>query len=203
MHFMVAKKDSHSGFTLVELVITIIVLGILAVTAVPKLLERGDVDVFTFQARLIASLRNMQIRAMQDTRVNFCFQVNFINANGGDTTSAFGPPLLQYNVNAADANPLSEPTCSVAVEGGNAQAYLTATAAEMAENGVLIQAFNSQGSLVNSIAFDSLGRPQPKSAPDTNAGTCATGCVVNFTGEVSATMCIESEGFVHPGSCGV
>lgn len=56
------------GFTLVELIIVIVVIGILAVSVAPRLVgNNAGVEVATVEARLMGLLRLQQQRAMQDT----------------------------------------------------------------------------------------------------------------------------------------
>ncbi|HLV49046.1 MAG TPA: prepilin-type N-terminal cleavage/methylation domain-containing protein [Aliidiomarina sp.] len=57
-----------SGFTLVELIIVIVVIGILAVSVAPRFVgNNAGVEIATIEARLMGLLRLQQQRAMQDT----------------------------------------------------------------------------------------------------------------------------------------
>lgn len=66
MALITASIPKQRGFSLVELIAVIVVLGILAVSVGPKLLGREGVDEQAYQARLINLLRLQQQRAMQD-----------------------------------------------------------------------------------------------------------------------------------------
>ncbi|MER2490638.1 prepilin-type N-terminal cleavage/methylation domain-containing protein [Catenovulum sediminis] len=69
-----------SGFTLIELIIVIILIGILSVTALPKLgLLKNDSQINEYRDRLLSLLRHQQLQAMQNTNNN-CHRV-LINSN--------------------------------------------------------------------------------------------------------------------------
>ncbi len=60
------------GFTLVELVTVIIVIGILAVSIIPRFDGTDAYEANTHRAQLISALRLTQQRAMQQTSDTFC-----------------------------------------------------------------------------------------------------------------------------------
>jgi len=57
-------KRVNQGFTLIELVVVIIVLGVLAVVAVPKFVNRASFEDYTVRDQLIARLRLVQLQGM-------------------------------------------------------------------------------------------------------------------------------------------
>jgi len=62
------------GFTLIELVVVLIVLGILSVTVVPKFFSSNGFSEYTYRTDIIAKLRLIQTRAMQQVN-EACHQV--------------------------------------------------------------------------------------------------------------------------------
>lgn len=176
-----------------------LIISVLVVFAIPRFSGSSGYDEFAYQARLISTLRHMQTRALNDTRANYCFQVNFDNAN-----DAFGPPTLKYA--AAAGNPAR--TCSTAIDvdgllATNERAkyqHLFALSSELQTDNVNLEALNSLGASIVSIGFDHFGRPLTSDAGNDN---CAQGCTIRFSTVVtSAQVCVESEGYIHAGECG-
>lgn len=203
-----------------ELISIIVLLGVLSVTIAPRIFDDTDVAPNTLQAQLIAVLRNMQIRAMADTREFSgqeypCFKVIFDNLN-----NAFGPPSLTYYSTSDPNNPddaeiaagLAQ-TCEDTIETDtsiNPEFYFV-TAQQMSADSVDLSAVNSDGVEINFIQFDGGGLPSPQTGEclfDTGAGK--NGCLVALcakdcsdTNNARALVCIEPQGYIHAGSCGV
>ena len=59
-------KPRQTGFTLVELVTTIILIAILAVVVIPRLLTTSSYSAFTLRDEFISELRKVQIMAMNN-----------------------------------------------------------------------------------------------------------------------------------------
>jgi len=96
------NKKQKSAFTMIELVFVIVVIGILASVAIPRLAATRD-DAETTKARvMVASIRN----ALSMERQKRILRGNFdkIKAVGGATTGVFGnfddntslPTVLEY-----------------------------------------------------------------------------------------------------------
>lgn len=176
--FCTNRKTEAAGFTLVELIVIIILLGVLAVFVAPRFQGSGGIAEYVYQDRIISSLRAMQQRAMNDTRSGYCFQVNF-NATAN---SSFGPPTLNYN----DGNQAA--TCETTISASAESEFLAATAAEMIADGVSISFADMATS--KSIAFDSSGCP-------IGGASCSTGFRIDLTSETTVSVCVESQGYVH------
>jgi MSHA pilin protein MshC len=174
------------GFTLIELIVVILLLGILAVS-IGSRFDSGGYGEYTYQARLISALRNMQQRAMQDTRVGYCFQMNFDSAS-----PAFGPPALRY---LADTSAERAATCSATIDYTGPE-YMRTTPTEMAKEGVVMKTQTSASNAFTWLGFDSLGRPLTNEGI-ANTNSCQSGCVVQFNGEQRVSVCIEAEGYIH------
>jgi MSHA pilin protein MshC len=171
----------HKGFTLVELIIVIILIGILSVSVFSRFSGTSGFAEYTYQARLISALRNMQTRAMHDNRDGYCFKINIDKSN-----TAFGPPALDYITGSFSA---VNATCSSSIDFSNPD-YLTTSATEMSSEGVSL----STQPNFDFIDFDSLGRPNNNNGgPDCSS----TNCKITLTGESAVSVCVESQGYIH------
>jgi len=168
------------GFTLIELIIVIILISILSVSVFTRFSGTSGFAEYTYQARLVSALRNMQTRAMHDNRDGYCFQINL-----NTTVAAFGPPVLDY----ISGNPgTAEATCSNSIDFNNSE-FLRTSATEMSDEEVSLSTTPS----FDFISFDSLGRP----IDNANNLTCDSTCKITLTGETAVSVCIESQGYVH------
>jgi len=68
---------ASKGFTIIELVLVIVLMGILSVTVAPKFFGSNGFEEYAYQAEVIATLRSIQLRAMQQTSIgsNECHTV--------------------------------------------------------------------------------------------------------------------------------
>lgn len=72
---IVLKKNNNQGFTLVELVTTMILIGILAVTVFPRLINVSGYSAYSVRNEVISELRAAQQRAVNNS--DLCLRVNF------------------------------------------------------------------------------------------------------------------------------
>jgi len=172
-------KPKNKGFTLVELVIVLVLLGILSVAVYPRITGKGDIVEYTYQARLVSALRAMQQRAMQDTRNGFCFKVVLFS----DNNSAFGPPTLDYIDDSAINKTL---TCSNQISTDLDNAYVIANNADMLNDSVSIT------DAPNFVQFNNMG-----CTIDVLGNACTTDVRIELQGKNSIAVCIKSQGYIH------
>lgn len=153
----------------------ILLLGILAIVVAPRFQSSGGLAEYTYQSRLISSLRAMQTRAMHDARSGFCFRVNIFDG----VNSSFGPPSLDY----ADGN--QSATCATSIDNSELSQAYRATVAEMSADGIAISSFGG------AVSFNSLG------CPVTTVGACLQRRRIEIRGENTLYVCVESQGYIH------
>ncbi len=101
----------QKGFTIIELVVVIIIVGIIAATIIPKMQSTGGYEEIIYQDETVTKLRSIQLRAMQDTSGNQCQSVlitsdklglpdnnctSFVNNNINSTTIV---KIIDHDVN--------------------------------------------------------------------------------------------------------
>ena len=106
-------KRLTQGFTLVELVIVIIVIGVLSAVAIPKFADRSGFEDYTVRDQLIARLRLVQLQGMNadptdDASVNACYWLVisndcFYNTHSGRTGSNCDPLSADASVCTDDS----------------------------------------------------------------------------------------------------
>ena len=69
---MSRQYSSPHGFTLVELIVVMVLLGILSVTLLPRFLSGAGTSEYQYRDQALAVLRRVQIEAMQCTDPVFC-----------------------------------------------------------------------------------------------------------------------------------
>lgn len=126
------KLKKAPGFTLIELIIVIIILGILSATLAPKFFSSKGFSEFAYRTDVMAKLRLIQTKAMQQTNSTYCHRVLI-------TSTKLGAP------DDCDDSPNFT---------GAWQASATGLVVDAGDNITL-----SSNITGNSFTFDNLGRP--------------------------------------------
>ena len=102
--------ESKQAFTMIELIFVVVIIGILAMVAIPRLAATRDDAEITKARTMVASVRN----ALAMERQKRILRGNFdtINAVGGTTTGVFGnfddntskPMVLEYAETSSSNN---------------------------------------------------------------------------------------------------
>jgi len=161
----------NKGFTLVEVIIVLILIGILAATAASKFTGTDTFEAYTFRASLISALRLTQQRAMQQTNNTFCHQIVIEN-------SRYGVP--------------DRTNCAITTFPAGWQPDFTGLVVESRYN----ITFQIDGvANPSAITFDGMGRPVANASLTNN---CAGGCDITIQSSVETlNIRIESEGYIH------
>jgi MSHA pilin protein MshC len=105
------KRNNEDGFTLIELVVTIILIGIMAATVVPRFFTSEGFGEYTYRDELIIKLRAIQLRSMQQTNDVAC---QMIRVN----PSEIGLLATPINTNTCDSV-LAGDTTAVSIVSDN------------------------------------------------------------------------------------
>ncbi|WP_064601771.1 prepilin-type N-terminal cleavage/methylation domain-containing protein [Photobacterium sp. J15] len=160
---------SQRGFTLIELIVVIILVGIISVTAASRFSGMSSISSPVYRDQLISSMRLTQMRAMQ-TRDN-CHR------------------WLLGNTKARQVD-ISQATCNTSTFPGKATFWDDQTAIDVGNKlnaRFTITADGAPQTLPYALDFDSFGRIQK----------CSDGCRVTVSGSDTLAICIESEGYIH------
>jgi MSHA pilin protein MshC len=170
----------NRGFTIIELVTVIVLIGILAIAVLPKFDGTASYEAHTHRAQLIAALRLTQQRAMQqtDTTDGYCHQIVFDNDS---LVSRYGIP--------------DRVDCTVTTFSGQVPEWQPDATGLEVDNKYQVS-FDLDGkNNPSAITFDSMGRPVSNV---TIANNCVGGCIINIQSSVETLQIkIESEGYIH------
>lgn len=125
-----AGLNFHKGFTMIELVMVIVMLGILAVVAVPKIINSGDINARGFHDETLSYLRFAQKTAIAQRRT---------------VCVAFSSSTVTLTI----ASAAGATSCASALSGPTGQSPAVLTA----KTGVTF------GSTPTAFNFDGLGQP--------------------------------------------
>ena len=170
----------NSGFTLIELVTVIIIVGILAVSVAPKFDGTASYEAHSHRAQLISALRLTQQRAMQqtDTSDGYCHQLIFDNDS---LVSRYGVP--------------DRVDCAVTTFSGLVPEWQPDATGFAVDNKYQVSFAIHGKTNPSAITFDSMGRPVSNVSI---ANNCADGCIINVQSSIETLQIqIESEGYIH------
>ncbi|MFZ5511948.1 MAG: GspH/FimT family pseudopilin [Pseudomonadota bacterium] len=158
-------RRRNTGFTQVELVVALVLVGILAAVAIPRFVGRDAFDSRGFSDQFLSAIQFARQQAVAQRR-RVCIA---IAANGYGLTRAQAPDA------ACDGTPVLDPVTGAA--------YAVAAPAGIAIAGV------GGTALPLTLAFDALGRPSVTASLRVAAGVDRCLTVESETGYVHAIAC--------------
>lgn len=161
--------NSSKGFTIIELIVVIILIGILSVTVAPKFFNSNGFQEYAYQAEVVTVLRNAQLKAMQQTAT--------VDETGNEICHRvlISPSQLSITSLCADA--------SLEQQNKEENRYIPEVLITDEDS---VQ-FKTSGGVSTEFLFNSLGKPV----------NCSEPCEVIILGSETLTVLIESEGFIH------
>ena len=158
----------QTGFTMLELVITMLLISILAVTVLPKLFGSSEFSSYTIRDQLISQLRLVQLQALNRRGVchSLIITINKFGPVNNSTAACGTAPDLNHSVELGDI------TISVELDG---------VTIDVAGNNNLDFRFDTNGRVASIDGGDD----------------CGNTCVINIIGSETVYITIESEGYIH------
>ncbi|RUO71948.1 prepilin-type N-terminal cleavage/methylation domain-containing protein [Idiomarina ramblicola] len=158
------------GFTLIELIIILVIIGILAVSVSPVFFDNSGTQSQVLRQRAMSILRSIQLQAMQDT--NNCY-IAVVEQNALGEPTSKSTDCSTGSLPAAGESPFTEENNRQIRDSGNVTFSLVGVS-----------------SLPGVIGFDVLGRP---------TGQCSGGCTITLAENsgVSRNLCVNGEGYIN------
>ena len=161
-------SGEQKGFTLIELTVVIILVGLLVVFSLPRFFSSADIEPLDYRERLIGLLRLAQLQAMEQGP---CHKVLFSGRQ-------FGIPRQNY----------ASTSCDVTLPGAG-QSYAAPHFGLSHEEASTLELTWSNAPA--SIDFDYWGRPL------VNGALLAATYRISIASNYTLAICLEPEGYVH------
>ena len=154
-----AKPPQQKGFTLIELVVVLVLVGILAVFALPKMMDRSSIDARSYGARLqsiVMHANRQAIAQRKPIRVTFApTGASLAYVSGG----ALAVPLVDPSTGVAYslACPPKTPTCmtttgSVVFNANNSGRAVTSPSQPLVVN-IVVSGYTTQFTIENETGY--------------------------------------------------
>ena len=158
----------QSGFTLVELVVVIILVGVLAVVAIPRFRGVASFNTMGFADSVMASLRYAQKQAIAKRR-NVCVAFTATTVSFTFASTAGSASVCNTNL----TGPAGQSPYSISPDGKSVVTFAAVPAG---------------------LTFDALGRPLATAT----GLPLASVLVITISGDISRSFSVEPEtGYVH------
>jgi len=165
---------NNQGFTLIELIVVIILVGIISVTASSRFSGMNSISAPVYRDQVISSLRLTQMRAMQTRDACQRWLLDGDKARQVD--------IEQPKVNITSCQTSTFPPSDTFWQDQTALQVDDSTNARFT-----LSIDGNASPLPFGLDFDNLGR----------INQCTNGCQITIIGSETLPICIEKEGYIH------
>jgi len=174
-YFKLISPRSTIGFTIIELIVTLMMVSIMAATVLPRFLTSKGVEEYTYRDELVTKLRSIQLRIMQQTGNSTCRTIA-VKSN-----KQIG--LLATTVNTTDNE------CETTL-AGNTELEIEHTSVTISNDHAVTFSVSEN---LPSFSFSQLGRPTGCLV----ISPCEITFTISGTGTSSLTVKINQEGYIY------
>lgn len=175
------KNFNKSGFTLIELIITLVILGIVSAVVIPRFISGNSFNAVLVRDQLVAMIRNAQQAALGRANVSLTFTPN---SGGSDLSVARADsvgPTETVNIDLSSVTLSGDINVTSSCGSVNGQAAIT-DSTPMTIN------FGELGSLANSGVTGSVGPVN-------------SGLRICLNNDPVFSVCVSPSGFAYAGDC--